>query len=157
MAFWLYGVVEPLSGWQWTQTYGQLNRENFQQFLDDLSQQLGETVAMMQVDGAPAHRAKKLNWTENIIPIFHPPHCPELNAVERLWQHLKGQWKGENFPSLEASATSRARMKPVDSGSGAILNILISLWMLCYKRLFRTRFFAYHHFQLVLLTRFLAD
>jgi hypothetical protein len=23
-AFWLYGVVEPLTGWQWTQEYNQL-------------------------------------------------------------------------------------------------------------------------------------
>jgi transposase len=101
-AFWLYGVVEPLSGWQWTQSYDKLNSEHFQQFLNELSQQLGDTVAVMQLDGAPAHRAKKLDWTENIIPIFQPPHCPELNAIERLWQHLKGQWKGENFPSLDA-------------------------------------------------------
>ncbi|MDJ0704156.1 MAG: IS630 family transposase [Leptolyngbyaceae cyanobacterium MO_188.B28] len=101
-AFWLYGVVEPLSGWHWTESYDKLNGENFQQFLDELSQQLGDTVAVMQLDGAPAHRAKKIDWPENIIPIFQPPHCPELNAIERLWQHLKGQWKGENFLSLEA-------------------------------------------------------
>ena len=101
-AFWLYGVVEPLSGWHWSQSYAQLNREYFQQFLDELSQPLGDTVAVMQLDRAPAHRAKALEWPENIIPIFQPPHCPELNAIERLWQHLKGQWKGETFPSLEA-------------------------------------------------------
>lgn len=100
-AFWLYGVVEPLSGWQWTQTYDQFNSENFQQFLDELSRQLGDTVAVMQLDGASVHRTQKLDWPENIIPLFQPPHCPELNAIERLWQHLKGQWKGENFPSLE--------------------------------------------------------
>ena len=60
-AFWLYGVVEPLSGWHWTQSYDNLNGENFQQFLDELSQQLGDTVVVMQLDGAPAHRAKKLD------------------------------------------------------------------------------------------------
>jgi transposase len=101
-AFWLYGVVEPLSGWQWTQTYEHLNHQNFQQFLDDLSQALGDTVAVMQLDQAPAHRAQALVWPENIIPLFQPPHCPELNPIERYWQHLKGRWKGENFPSLEA-------------------------------------------------------
>ena len=62
----------------------------------------GTPVTVMQLDGVPAHRAKKLDWPENIISIFQPPHCPELNAIERLWQHLKGQWKGENFPSLDA-------------------------------------------------------
>jgi len=100
-AFWLYGVVEPLNGWQWTQHYDQLNSTNFQQFLNDLSQALGDTIAVMQLDTAPAHRAKALSWQEFIIPIFQPPHCPELNPIERFWQHLKSLWKGENFASLE--------------------------------------------------------
>lgn len=34
--------------------------------------------------------------------MFQPAHSPELNPIERLWQHLKGRWKGENFASLEA-------------------------------------------------------
>lgn len=101
-AFWLYAVVEPLSGWQWTQEYGKLNSENFQVFLNDLSAQLGSTVAVIQLDRAPAHRAQDLNWPENIIPIFQPAHCPELNPTERFWQFLKGLWKGENFASVDA-------------------------------------------------------
>lgn len=99
-AFWLYGVVEPLSGWQWTQEYTTLDGENFQQFINDLSLQLGTTVAVMQMDRAPAHRAAMLEWPENIIPIFQPAHSPELNPIERLWQFLKQQWKNENFASL---------------------------------------------------------
>lgn len=101
-AFWLYGVVEPLSGWQWTQEYAQLNQDNFQAFINQLSVELGSTSAVMQMDRAPAHRAKALEWPENIIPIFQPPHSPELNPIERLWQFLKGLWKGENFASLDA-------------------------------------------------------
>jgi transposase len=101
-AFWLYGVVEPQTGWQWTQEYSKLNSKNFQAFLNDLSAQLGATVAVMQMDRAPAHRAQAIEWPENIIPIFQPAHCPELNPIERLWQFIKGLWKGENFASLNA-------------------------------------------------------
>ena len=101
-AFWVYGVVEPLTGWHWTQEHDRLNSETFGAFLNDLSTQLGSTVAVMQLDRAPAHRAQAIEWPENIIPIFQPPHCPELNPIERLWQFLKGLWKGENFPSLDA-------------------------------------------------------
>jgi transposase len=101
-AFWMYGVVEPLTGWQWTQEYSKLDSENFQAFLNHLSAQLGSTVAVMQLDRAPAHRAQAIEWPENIIPIFQPAHCPELNPIERFWQFLKGLWKGENFPSLDA-------------------------------------------------------
>src|SRR4028119_1265902 len=101
-AFWLYGVVEPLSGWHFEQEYRKLNGENFQQFLDALSEVLGTSVAVMQLDRAPAHRAQAIDWPENIIPIFQPAHCPELNPIERVWQFLKGLWKGETFPSLDA-------------------------------------------------------
>lgn len=100
-AFWLYGIVEPLTGWQWMQQYDKLDAEHFQQFLDGLSQQLGNTIAVMQLDQAPAHCAQEIVWPENIIPILQPAHCPELNPIERLWQHLKGLWKGERFVSLD--------------------------------------------------------
>jgi transposase len=101
-AFWLSAVVEPLTGWQWTQEDGKLNSEHFQAFLNDLSVQLGAAVAVMQTDRAPAHRAQDIEWPENIIPIFQPAHSPELNPIERFWQFLKGLWKRENFASLDA-------------------------------------------------------
>lgn len=104
-AFWLYGVVEPLSGWHFEQEYSKLDGENFQQFVDALSEVLGTSVAVMQMDRAPAHRTQAIEWPENIIPIFQPAHCPELNPIERLWQFLKRLWKGENFASLEALRT----------------------------------------------------
>ena len=101
-AFWLYGVVEPLSGWHFEQEYSQLDGENFQQFVEALSEWLGTSVAVMQMDRAPAHRAQGIEWPDDIIPIFRPAHCPELNPIKRLWQFLKRLWKGENFASLDA-------------------------------------------------------
>ncbi|MBW4610012.1 MAG: transposase [Hassallia sp. WJT32-NPBG1] len=28
---------------------------------------------------------------ENIIPIFQPPHSPELNPIERFWEFIKSK------------------------------------------------------------------
>ncbi|HEY9629093.1 MAG TPA: transposase, partial [Coleofasciculaceae cyanobacterium] len=70
--------------------------------LISLAAAIGDTIAVMQLDQAPAHCAHEIEWPENIIAILQPAHCPELNAIERLWQHLKGLWKGENFASLDA-------------------------------------------------------
>ncbi|NJL49114.1 MAG: hypothetical protein HC929_18675 [Leptolyngbyaceae cyanobacterium SM2_5_2] len=75
-AFWRCGVVEPLSGWHRSQTYAHLNQVNFQQFLDHLSETLGDTVAVMHLDRALAHWAKAIQWPENLVPWFQPPHCP---------------------------------------------------------------------------------
>lgn len=99
--FWIYGVVEPLSGWHFEQEYDHLNSTHFQQFLDALSQQLGNDMAVIQLDQAKAHQALTLTWADNLIPVFQPAHSPELNPIERLWQYLKYQFQGENFATLE--------------------------------------------------------
>ncbi|WP_041639436.1 transposase [Trichormus azollae] len=100
-AFWLYGVVEPTSGWHFCQEYPHLNSENFQKFLDVLSQELGSDMALMQMDQASAHQALALSCPENIIPIFQPSHSPQLNPMERLWQFIKRQFKGESLSHLD--------------------------------------------------------
>lgn len=99
--FWVYGVVEPLAGWHFCQEYPQLNSTHFQSFLDALSQELGDEVALLQLDQAGAHQALNLSWPENLIPVLQPAHSPELNPTERLWQHLRTQLLGENFINLE--------------------------------------------------------
>ena len=108
--FWIYGVVEPLSGWHFEQEYDHLNSQNFQMFLDGLSQALGEDIALLQMDQAPAHRALALKWSENVIPIFQPAASPELNPIERLWWWVKQQIQGENFATL---ADLRVRLTQV--------------------------------------------
>jgi transposase len=99
--FWLYGVVEPLTGWHFEQEYDHLNSAQFQQFLNALSEAVGEDIVVIQLDQAKAHQARSLQWADNLIPIFQPAHCPELNPIERLWQYLKQQIKGENFATLD--------------------------------------------------------
>ncbi len=100
-AYWLYGVVEPITGWHFCQEYPHLNSENFQKFLDTLSQELGSDMALIQMDKASAHQALALSWPDNIIPIFQPSHSPQLNPIERLWQFIKRQFQGENFSNLD--------------------------------------------------------
>ena len=106
--YWIYGVVEPLTGWHFTQEYQRLDSEQFQAFLDALSVQLGEDIALIQLDQASSHQALSLHWHENLMPILQPAHSPQLNPFERLWQFLKAQLKGENFASLDAL---KARMQ----------------------------------------------
>ena len=82
--------------------YPKLNGEYFQQFLDWLSQQLGDEYAILQIDQASAHTSSAIRWPENIIPLLQPPHSPELNPIERLWQFLKKSLKNELFSSLQS-------------------------------------------------------
>jgi transposase len=95
------GAIAPLTGQHFQHEYPKLNGEYFQQFLNWLSQQLGDDYAILQIDQAPAHISSKICWPENIIPLLQPPHSPELNPIERLWQFIKKSLKNELFSSLQ--------------------------------------------------------
>ena len=99
--FWLYGAVEPLSGFSFFYEFSHLDTECFQLFLDLLSSELGADIALLQVDQAPAHIANDLEWPENIFPTFQPSHAPELNPAERVWLALKKDLAWKNCETLD--------------------------------------------------------
>jgi transposase len=55
----------------------------------------------MQLDNGSFHKSLTLNWPENVLPIFQPAHSPELNPIERLWEHFKQTLRWENCNNLE--------------------------------------------------------
>jgi len=58
-------------------------------FLEGLSKEyVGKKVALI-IDGAGWHKSKKLKIPENIDIFLLPPYSPELNPVERFWEHVK--------------------------------------------------------------------
>lgn len=38
---------------------------------------------------------------QNIILLFQPPHTPQVNPIERLWQEIKKSLSWESFPTLD--------------------------------------------------------
>jgi len=100
-AFYLYGVVEPLTGASFFWEFTHLDGDCFQVFINQLSESFPESLNLVQLDNGSFHKAQQLEWPENIIPIFQPPHSPELNPIERRWQQLKRQLRWKNFESLQ--------------------------------------------------------
>jgi hypothetical protein len=98
--FYLYGVVEPLTGDSFFYEFSHLDSSCYQHFLELVSCHWSDRIVVMQMDQGKFHSARDLDWPENIIPIFQPAHSPELNPIERLWEHLKAQLQGINFPNL---------------------------------------------------------
>ena len=47
------------------------------------------SVLIIQLDNGRFHKAKKLKIPNNIILMFQPPHTPESNPIEQVWQYLK--------------------------------------------------------------------
>ena len=68
---------------------------------DEFSQAYPNSLNILQVDNGRFHKSKDLIVPENVILLFQPPYCPELNPIERLWEYLKADLKWSSFKSLE--------------------------------------------------------
>lgn len=100
-AFWLYGAVEAATGEHFVLQFSHVDTDCYQQFLNEFSQAYNDTLNILQVDNGLFHKAKRLRIPDNVILLFQPPHSPELNPVERLWEHLKRDLKWELFSDLK--------------------------------------------------------
>lgn len=88
-ATYLYGIVEPKTGEHFFFEFSHLNTDCFQIFLNLISAQFSDELLIIQLDNGAFHKAKRLVVPSNIILLFQPPHCPELNPIEQVWQYLK--------------------------------------------------------------------
>ncbi len=88
-ATYLYGIVEPKTGDSFFFECSHLNTDCFQVFLNLVAEQFKEDLLIIQLDNGRFHKAKRLQVPSNIILMFQPPHCPELNPIEQVWQYLK--------------------------------------------------------------------
>jgi transposase len=94
-ATYIYGVVEPKTGEHFFYEFTHLNSQCFQIFLELVSEHFADSILIIQLDNGRFHQAKKLKIPDNIILMFQPPHCPESNPIEQIWQYLKRglRWK----------------------------------------------------------------
>lgn len=100
-ATYIYGVVEPKTGDHFFYEFTHLNSQCFQIFLDLVSQHFADSILIIQLDNGRFHKAKKLKIPDNIILMFQPPHCPESNPIEQIWQYLKRRLRWELPTSLD--------------------------------------------------------
>jgi hypothetical protein len=63
--------------------------ECFQVFLDVLAHKFARQDILLVLDGAPNHRRGRLAVPANITLLYLPPHSPELNPKENLWDEIR--------------------------------------------------------------------
>jgi transposase len=66
----------------------------------------------MLIDNAGWHTTNDLRVPPNITLVHLPPYSPELNAIEKVWQHLRDRYlSGRQFPGtwavVETCCTAR--------------------------------------------------
>lgn len=99
--YYLYGLVEPQTGEAFYYEFSNLDLICFETFLELFSQAYPEEIQILQLDNAPSHTTENLMIPENIILFFQPPYTPEVNPIERLWEHLKSFLTWLNFEELD--------------------------------------------------------
>ncbi|CAA9590916.1 COG3335: Transposase and inactivated derivatives [uncultured Synechococcales cyanobacterium] len=100
-ATYLYGIVEPKTGESFFFEFSHLNTDCFQVFLNLVAEQFKDDLLILQLDNGGFHKAKRLQVPRNIILMFQPPHCPELNPIEQVWQYLKRRLRWSLPATLE--------------------------------------------------------
>lgn len=100
-ALYLYGIVEPKTGERFFYEFSHRDSSCFELYLKLVSEQFPDSLNLIQLDNASAHSAKHLQIPENILLVFQPPHSPELNPIERLWQQLKSELAWDIYENLD--------------------------------------------------------
>lgn len=99
--YYLYGLVEPMGGRSFFYELSHFNSKCFEKYLEKFAQQYAEEIHIIQLDNASVHTAKKLKLPDNVVLLFQPPYCPELNPIERVWEYLKYHLRSLWFSGLE--------------------------------------------------------
>lgn len=87
--FYLYSAIDPKTGANFTLEIPYVNSDCMNIFLTEMSKEYAEEKIVLVMDGAGWHKAKTLQVPDNIEIIILSPYSPELNPVERFWQHVK--------------------------------------------------------------------
>ncbi len=89
-AAWIFGAVCPARDTGDALVLLVATTEAMQAFLDELTQAVpADRHAVLLIDRAGWHTARRLRWPETVTPLHLPPCSPELNGIERVWLHLK--------------------------------------------------------------------
>ncbi len=85
----VYGAVSPLQGQLDWSLSPNMNTEQMNGFLLQVSQSHPDEFIVMVLDGASSHKAKELVVPENIRLLSLPGYSPELNPEEHIWDELR--------------------------------------------------------------------
>jgi transposase len=81
----IFGAFSPFNGDSLVMELPYCNGDNFQIFLNELSNKNKEEFKVVILDNGAFHKGKSLIIPENIALVFLPPYSPELNPAELVW------------------------------------------------------------------------
>ena len=100
-AYYLYGAVAPQTGESFWLEFSHLDGICFQIFLEHLASEYLDNLNVVQLDNGRFYHSSNPRIPDNILLIFQPPYSPELNPIERVWQHIKQELSWEIYDNLD--------------------------------------------------------
>lgn len=128
---WIFGAVCPNRDVGVGLIFTKANSESMDKFLQEVSKNIEiGSHAIMVIDQAGWHIAKKLNIPSNITLIRLPPYSPELNPTENLWEFLRSNYLSHKvYQTVDDVIDACCRAwNSVVSEAGRIRSICTRLW-----------------------------
>lgn len=106
----LFGAINLRTGHRVVLRRPNMAQEHFQAFLRLLREAYPGRPMVLLLDEAPGHRAAKsqgLAAQLDIVLIWLPKQCSELNAMDQLWRELKGHISANyQYPTIDEHAAA---------------------------------------------------
>jgi len=103
---WLYvwGFVEPATGATVWNVSNAVCKEMFEAVLADFAKSAGASKdkrIVLQIDCAGWHGPENLAVPDGIRLVYQPPHSPELQPAEHLWEYVDEPIVNTHFKTIE--------------------------------------------------------
>lgn len=131
----VYGAVSPIEGELDWKISPQMNTEQMNQFLEQVSQAHADEFIVMVVDGASSHRGQELKIPENIRLHRLPGYSPELNPQEHIWDELREkEFPNRVFESMKGVASQlEAGLPRMAANTQALRSLTAWPWIFSLK------------------------
>jgi transposase len=73
----------------------------FQIFLKQSAWEYPDILNVVHLYNGRFNHSSNLKIPDKILLIFQPPYSPELNTIERVWQHIKQELSWEIYDNLD--------------------------------------------------------
>ena len=97
----LYGSFSPINGDSFVYEIEGTTSEIFYEYIKAFSQYKKYEMKIIVIDNAGFHSLLKYDIPDNIAFLRIPPYSPELNPSEKIWAHIKRDYKNRVFKNLE--------------------------------------------------------
>lgn len=113
-AAWIFGAVCPARDTGVALVLPEATTPGMQLLLEEVSQAVApDAHAVLILDRAGWHTARKLTWPANVSPMHLPPYSPELNGIERVWLYLKERFLSPSSRSLSTWTGEKWRISAI--------------------------------------------